>query len=345
MVFEALNSYLAVDLTRVVERMGEIVTEGWAEETELLDGLAAIPGAESLGIRRTVRSLIEAGGKRLRAATALLAARGRGDAPAGEQAVELGAVVELLHLATLIHDDVIDRSALRRGTATLHTVVGEPVAVLAGDHLYSHALWDLLRLVPRLNIVRRLARTVDVLCRGEILQNRLARSGDAGWKPPDEDQYLQIIGRKTADFIAACGETGALLAEEPELVEPLSRYGYALGLAFQITDDLLDYTGASRRTGKEVGNDWELGRLTLPLIHALHDPTHHERLSVLLDRDDDDARAETMALLHRAGSLTYAQRRAADFVEQARDAVADYPNQRVAEVLRRTANDVLERRC
>ena len=344
MVFEALKDYLADDLRRVAARMEAVVAEGWAEEADLLASLASVEGAESLGARKTIRRLAVAGGKRLRDSLALLAARGvDGEGPASEEAVELAAVVELLHLATLIHDDVIDRSDLRRGVPTVHTQVGEHVAVLTGDHLYSHSLWDLVVKLPRLDVVRRLARAVDVLCRGEILQNRLARRG-ADWRPPTEEQYLSIIRRKTADFFAASGELGALVAGRDELAPVFHRYGNALGLAFQITDDLLDYTGAADSTGKDRGNDWDRGRMTLPLLYALTRCPDGGELRVLLADEDPDAYPRAVELLRACGALDYAARRAAAFIDEALEALTDYPHPVVAELLRETARGVLARR-
>ncbi|MCD4732935.1 polyprenyl synthetase family protein [bacterium] len=307
MLSENVHSYLKPELKRLDELMREIV----AGDFPLINH----------GLER----LINAGGKRLRGIIVLLAARGNGaNAAPVEQALETAAAVELIHLATLIHDDVIDRAAERRGEPTLHNRLDNQTAVLIGDHLYARVIHRLTTALERLDIIAALARAVDTLCQGEIRQLHVSKLET----PLDENGYLRIIQEKTADFFSACGRMGALLTGDAELTRRLSEYGLALGTAFQITDDLLDYRGRSELTGKDSGNDLAEGRITLPLIHAFKRGAVSTEELTTTPADDIARRVIECGALESAAAV------GEEYINRALTALNDYPNQEVGELLR-----------
>ena len=258
--------------------------------------------------------IVEGGGKRMRPLITLLCARALGYP--GTQHVELAAVIEFLHTATLLHDDVVDVSALRRGRATANANWGNAPSVLVGDFIYSRAFQVLVG-IGDMEILRLMSDTTNIIAEGEVEQ--LARAGD-----PDatEAQYTQIIGKKTAVLFAAAAELGAVLAgAAAETCERLRRYGLALGFAFQIADDVLDYSADESSLGKHLGDDLAEGKATLPLIHALAhvDPATVVRLRRAIEDGERAAMPEVMAAIHATGGLDYSRQRARDY---ARDALA-----------------------
>lgn len=307
MQLKNVQLYLKPELKRLDELMRKIV----AGDFPLINN----------GLER----LINAGGKRLRGILVLLAARGNGaNAASTEQALETAAAVELIHLATLIHDDIIDRADERRGETTLHRRLDNQTAVLIGDHLYARVIHRLTTALERLDVIAALARAVDILCQGEIRQLHVSKLGT----PLDESGYLRIIEEKTADFFSTCGRMGALLTGDAELTRKLSEYGLALGMAFQITDDLLDYRGRSELTGKDSGNDLAEGRITLPLIHAF------ERGAVSPDELATTPLDDITRRVVESGALDSAAAVGQDYIDRALTALTDYPNQEVGELLR-----------
>jgi octaprenyl-diphosphate synthase len=209
--------------------------------------------------------LIAAGGKRLRplltVAAARLAREGRG---AGEGAHKLAAAVEFIHTATLLHDDVVDSSRLRRGKVAAHLIWGAPSSVLVGDFLFARA-FELMVETGSMRALKILAEASRVIAEGEVLQ--LTRAHDIRL---DQATYLEIITAKTAELFAAAAEAGGVSADAPEeRIEALRSYGLNLGLAFQLADDALDYSGASETLGKNAGDDFHEGKATLPLLLAV----------------------------------------------------------------------------
>jgi octaprenyl-diphosphate synthase len=211
-----------------------------------------------------------AGGKRLRPILLLMAARLAGYG--GPRAVRMGCVVELLHTATLIHDDVVDQAPLRRGRPSANARWGDDASILVGDHLYSKS-FALMVEDGDAAVLETLARATVSMTEAEVLQLERKRSGSAS-----ETDYLRIITQKTASFISACCRIGALLAKAPEdRVEALTRYGLHIGIAFQISDDSLDFVADQVRLGKAVGADLKEGKRTLPLIATLERPAIQAR--------------------------------------------------------------------
>jgi len=206
--------------------------------------------------------IVSAGGKRLRPALVLLAARALG--AQGEEPRLLAAVMEFIHTATLLHDDVVDHSDLRRGRRTANAQWGNEAAVLSGDFLYSRS-FQMMVDSGRMAIMRLMADTTNAIAEGEVLQ--LLNAGDPD---VDETRYLRVIELKTAVLFSAAMQAGAIAADaSPAQQQALGRYGHDLGMAFQLIDDVLDYTADPEVSGKAVGNDLAEGKPTLPLIYAM----------------------------------------------------------------------------
>ena len=213
-------------------------------------------------IRRVSEYIIAGGGKRLRPAVLLLAANACGYR--GTAHHTLAAVLEMIHTATLLHDDVVDESQMRRGHATANAAFGNAASVLVGDFLYSRA-FQLMVGVDRMRVLAIMADATNVIAEGEVMQ--LMHAGDAA---VSEDAYFEVIRRKTAKLFEAAGRLGAVLGNaSANLEESLAAYGMHLGTAFQIMDDVLDYSGDVAAIGKNVGDDLAEGKMTLPLIRAL----------------------------------------------------------------------------
>ena len=216
------------------------------------------------------RYIISAGGKRLRPALLLLSAGAFGcDTP---QRFELAAVVEFIHTATLLHDDVVDASVMRRGNATANETFGNPASVLVGDFLYSRAFQMMVDLQD-MRIMQVLADATNIIAEGEVMQ--LMNMHNAAL---DEAGYLQVIRSKTAKLFEASARAGAILAgASPEMESACAEYGQALGTAFQVIDDVLDYAGDAQAMGKNLGDDLREGKATLPLISAMQRGTPEQR--------------------------------------------------------------------
>ena len=220
-------------------------------------------------IGQVSRYIIAAGGKRLRPALLLLTSGALGYH--GEQRFNLAAVVEFIHTATLLHDDVVDESVLRRGNATANETFGNPASVLVGDFLYSRA-FQMMVDAQDMRVMQVLADATNVIAEGEVLQ--LMNMHNASL---DEAGYLQVIRSKTAKLFEASARVGAILAgSTTEMEHACAEYGQALGTAFQVIDDVLDYTGEAAVMGKNVGDDLREGKATLPLIAAMQRGTASE---------------------------------------------------------------------
>ncbi len=283
--------------------------------------------------------LLRMKGKLFRPTLLLLSHRAAGGAD--RRLVKLAAVVELIHLATLVHDDSVDHSALRRGMPTLNALFSHQVAVIMGDYLYSRAIIELVQ-VGDLEPLRVFARVTNEMTIGEMRQleahDKLAFS---------ESQYDLLIRAKTASLLSGACEVAALDAAAP-VREALSRFGMLLGMAFQITDDLLDYTQPEAVTGKPSGLDLKEHKVTLPLIAALPRLSPGERRVVsqlMTTADPTDAQvAEVIQLIEAAGGMDYARRRALDLAQQADAALGVLPPTPAREALRDCIAYAVERR-
>ncbi|MEZ4415083.1 MAG: polyprenyl synthetase family protein [Gemmatimonadota bacterium] len=256
-------------------------------------------------------------GKLLRPTLLLLSSQ-VGDQPA-DDVVTLAAVVELVHLATLVHDDAVDHSVLRRGLPTVNALWTHQVAIIMGDYLYSRAVTELAGL-GRLEALRALATAANEMSVGEMRQ---LTSYDA--LEFSEDDYYALIAAKTASLMRAACEMGALAGVD-RYREPLARYGQNLGMAFQIADDLLDYTGSELVTGKPTGHDLREHKVTLPLVEAMRHASEAEltEIRALFDQVDpaDEQIERVVEIVEQRGGLKYARARAQAFAEEALEALA-----------------------
>jgi octaprenyl-diphosphate synthase len=249
--------------------------------------------------------------------TLLLLANRVGDRP-DERAVTLAAVVELVHLATLVHDDAVDHSVLRRGQPTVNALWTHQVAIIMGDYLYSRAITELAG-VGSLDAVQVMARAANEMSVGEMRQLTSYDALDFG-----EADYYRLIAAKTASLMSAACELGALVGE-PRHRSALARYGHNLGMAFQIADDLLDYTSSEEVTGKPSGHDLREHKVTLPLVGAMTRASEREMVEIRrfftrAEPDDDDI-ARIVALVADRGGLEYARARAAEYASRAEAAL------------------------
>lgn len=271
-------------------------------------------------VNQIAEYIIDAGGKRLRPLVHLLAARACGYR--GEDHIQLAAVIEFIHTATLLHDDVIDESERRRGQRTAHQVWGNAASVLVGDFLYSRS-FQLMVELDSLPIMRILADTTNTIAAGEVLQ--LMQLGDTG---VDESGYLRVIGDKTACLFAAAARLGAVLAQRPVAQQQhMHEFGFALGQAFQITDDWLDYSGSGDALGKNLGDDLAEGKVTLPLILALKRAADDDRTFLEQTiRDGGTGQLDRVRdVLRSTGALDSAIDRAGEFSRQAIDLLSTLP--------------------
>ena len=256
-------------------------------------------------IRQVADYIVGGGGKRLRPALLLLAATACGYK--GRDHHVLAAAIEMIHTATLLHDDVVDESKLRRGHATANAQFGNPASVLVGDFLYSRT-FQLMVSVDRMRVLAIIADATNLIAEGEVLQ--LLHTGDAAL---DEPAYFRVIERKTAKLFEAAGRLGGVLGgASAECEDALARYGMHLGTAFQIMDDVLDYSGDAAQIGKNLGDDLAEGKMTLPLIRALAVGTLDEAALIrhAVSGGGLTDFAPVVAALHRTGALAYAQERA-----------------------------------
>lgn len=222
------------------------------------------------------RHVLLAGGKRFRPACVALSSRAISEHVDARRLVAVATAMELVHTATLVHDDVVDNTHVRRGVATANAVFGNGVAVLTGDYLLAKAV-SMLASETNMRLIHTLADVTVQMSEGEVLQ--MVASGDPNLT---DEAYFELIRKKTAEFIAGCCRCGAILADaSSEEEEALSHYGLNIGMAFQITDDLLDYTGDPALTGKPVGNDLREGRATLPLLLGLRNTSDGHRAMLL----------------------------------------------------------------
>ena len=218
--------------------------------------------SDVLLVRKVADYIIGAGGKRMRPALLLTVARACGYA--GTHHIDLAAVIELIHTATLLHDDVVDESALRRGAETANALFGNAASVLVGDFLYSRAFQMMLS-VPNHRVTEVLADATNVIAEGEVLQLMNCHNADLS-----VEEYLQVVRFKTAKLFEAAARLGGIIANVgSDIEDDLANYGMHLGTAFQIIDDVLDYSGDEGATGKHLGDDLAEGKTTLPLIHVM----------------------------------------------------------------------------
>ncbi|WP_374318425.1 polyprenyl synthetase family protein [Pseudoxanthomonas kaohsiungensis] len=292
-------------------------------------------------INQVSEHIVSAGGKRLRPMLVVLA--GQATATGGRTGADhhqLAAIVEFIHTSTLLHDDVVDESDLRRGRSTANAIWGNAASVLVGDFLYSRS-FQLMVELDRMEVMQVLADTTNRIAEGEVLQLLHVRNPDT-----DEAAYLRVIERKTAVLFAAGTRLGALASgADAATQQALYDYGMNLGYAFQIADDVLDYTADAADLGKNLGDDLAEGKATLPLIHAMagSDAATRERLRAIVQDGDSTSMPEVLAAIHATGGLDYSRRRAMDYAVAAEAALAGLPESEALAALRGLARYAVER--
>ncbi len=288
--------------------------------------------------------IVGAGGKRLRPVMLLLSARalGYGGRPqhAAAHHVLLATVVEFIHTATLLHDDVVDESELRRGRQTANAAFGNAASVLVGDFLYSRAFQMMVE-VDRMQVMRILADATNTIAEGEVLQLMNCNDPDV-----DEERYLKVIRYKTARLFEAAARLGAVLCDaSSEVEEAAAEYGRRIGTAFQLIDDVLDYSGVTADIGKNVGDDLREGKPTLPLIHVMRHgaPEQREQVREAIRQGHTEHFDAIMAAIGSTGALDYARRRARAEVDAGRAALEHFPDGEHRSALIALAEHAVER--
>jgi len=291
-------------------------------------------------VSKAAGHLIFSGGKRLRPLLNILSARLCGyEDPF---VVKFSTIIEFLHTATLLHDDVVDDAAIRRGKPVAHSIFGAPVTVLVGDFLLARAL-TIATQTENPKIIRVISEITESMCQGEIQQ--LSRKGDVNLA---ESEYMEVIQRKTGFLIQGACQTGAILAGAAPVIEKqLSQYGYHIGLVFQIADDLLDYTAQTNILGKRVGADLREGKLTLPVIYALNRAEGRERDKMIKIIEDEtftpDEFQELIKMIDSHGGIAYSQSVAKTHVTAAKEIMGTFPPGETRNTLSMIADYALNR--
>ena len=287
-----------------------------------------------------VRHVIEGGGKRLRPILLLLSAKACGYQ--GEARYHFAALAELIHVASLVHDDVIDEAPLRRGRETVHTKWGNKVAVLVGDYMHALILTMLVSYPEQVQVIHLIAEATQAMCEGEVIHAYKKRDFEIS-----QDDYLKIVHLKTGKLIVASAAIGAELAQSTEYTKAMTDYGECIGTAFQIVDDLLDFTADAEAFGKQPFNDVREGKLTLPLIHTRDQCSASERETFrtvfLGEARDDEQIAWLEQLLVKYGAREYAMEVAAEYTERAKRQLHGLPSSPAREALSQLADYVIDR--
>ncbi len=292
------------------------VTEAEAVDRLILQELSS----DVVLINQIGAYIVNSGGKRLRPMLHLLGAKAWGYS--GNQHLTMAAVIEFIHTATLLHDDVVDGSDLRRGKNSVNAVWGNSASVLVGDFLYSRAFQMMVR-VDQMRVMDILSYTTTLIAEGEVLQllncNNPATS---------EEKYREVIARKTAILFSAATRLSAVLTGAPESIEQaLSDYGLHLGTAFQLIDDVLDYKADPEELGKNLGDDLAEGKPTLPLIHAMQNskPEESAVIKKAIEEGDREAFATVFAIVESSNAIAYTEQRADEEAQKAIDALEPLP--------------------
>ena len=311
-------------VARDMQRVDDYIREQLASDVVLINQLS--------------HYIIGSGGKRLRPQLVLLSAGACGYS--GDQHVCVAAIIEFIHTATLLHDDVVDASDLRRGRETANAVWGNEAAVLVGDFLYSRS-FEMMVGVQSMRVMDILARTTNRIAEGEVMQLLNVREPDLS-----ESLYIDVIEAKTARLFQAATQLGAVLAEQDDDKRTaLAEYGNKLGTAFQIVDDVLDYRSDSAALGKNVGDDLAEGKNTLPLIYAMRDGNSEETALIrqaIKDADLDNL-AGVLKAIESTNALEKSLETASRYAEQANDALAALPDTQFRDALSAIAQNAVKR--
>lgn len=294
-----------------------------------------VPLVEKMG-----HYIVESGGKRLRPLLVLLSANACGYT--GEKHIPLAAVIEFIHTATLLHDDVVDNSDLRRGKSTANAKWGNAPSVLVGDFLYSRAFQILVE-IGRMEIMQVISHATTVIAEGEVLQLLNQRNPDTS-----EESYMQVILGKTAMLFEAATEAGAILADaSSDARQAMQAYGRHLGIAFQLIDDVMDYLSSAEEMGKNVGDDLAEGKATLPLIYAMRqgDETQRQLIRQAIRKGGLEDLSPILAIVQETGAIDYARSKAQEQVDLAIAALEHLPDTSFRDTLRSLAQMAVARKA
>lgn len=264
--------------------------------------------------------IINSGGKRLRPAIAILSAKACGYQ--GDKHINLATIIEFIHTATLLHDDVVDNSDMRRGQETANSLWGNEASVLVGDFLYTRS-FEMMVEMDSMRLMQILSSTTNIIAEGEVLQLLNCHDADT-----TESRYLEVIHHKTAKLFEAAGQLGAVICKTTNQIEKaMSLYAMHLGSAFQLVDDLLDYSHSSETIGKNIGDDLAEGKPTLPLIHAMRQGTDQQAAIIreAIEQGQRDRIDEIITIINETGAIDYTAHAAAQEVAHAKQALNILP--------------------
>lgn len=334
-IIGALRAFFADTSPVIIEKIHNRI----AVDMRAVDGvIRASLHSDVVLVRQVAQHIIAGGGKRLRPALVLLSAGAFGYA--GADHCKLAAIVEFIHTATLLHDDVVDESSLRRGQATSNALFGNAASVLVGDFVYSRA-FQMMVDIGNMRVMQILADATNVIAEGEVLQLMNCHDADV-----DETGYLQVIRCKTAKLFEAATRLGAVIAgASARDEEAMAAYGMHLGTAFQLIDDVLDYSGSASEMGKNIGDDLAEGKSTLPLIYAMRSgtPEQSARVREAIERGGLDELAPVLEAVRQTGALEYARRQAQAESRIACEAISHLPRSNHLESLLELAAFAVER--
>lgn len=305
-----------------------------ALDFKALDGVIRLRLASKVALIDQISGyIIQAGGKRVRPALLLLVAKALANGKETPHTLEMAAVVEFIHTATLLHDDVVDESTLRRGRETANAAFGNAASVLVGDFLYSRA-FQMMVAPNDLRVMQILSDATNTIAEGEVLQLLNMHDPEV-----NEESYLQVIRYKTAKLFEASSELGAILAKASDAErEQAAAFGRHIGTAFQLMDDLLDYTASAAQMGKNAGDDLREGKPTLPLIYLLENGSAQERLLVraAIEQNQDlpeDIFEQILLAVQNSGALNFTQAAAQHEAKLALDCIAAFPKNEATDAL------------
>jgi len=320
MTIDDIQALIADDMNQV----NELIIDRLASEVVLINQIG--------------HYIVNSGGKRLRPVLAVLSARAMGYG--ANRHIDLAAIVEFIHTATLLHDDVVDASELRRGKETANALWGNEASVLVGDFLYSRS-FEMMVEVGSMRVMEILSKATNIISEGEVLQLLNVHDADT-----TEERYLNVIRYKTAKLFEAACQLGAVIAGAPAgQEEAMANYGMHLGTAFQLIDDVLDYSASSDEMGKNVGDDLAEGKPTLPLIYAMRQGTKQQAAVVreAIEQGGLDRLDEVMAAVESTGAIAYTAQTAREEADRAIAALHDIPDSPHKQAMVSLANFAVER--
>ncbi|PCJ31296.1 MAG: octaprenyl diphosphate synthase [Gammaproteobacteria bacterium] len=262
--------------------------------------------------------IINSGGKRLRPALAILCARAAGYQ--GDQHINLATIIEFIHTATLLHDDVVDNSAMRRGRETANNLWGNEASVLVGDFLYTRS-FEMMVEMDSMPLMKILSHTTNIISEGEVLQLLNCNDADV-----TEQNYLEVIHHKTAKLFESAGELGAVVSQaSAEIERAMADYAMHLGSAFQLVDDLLDYSASSETIGKNIGDDLAEGKATLPLIYAMREGNEVQKqiIRTAIEQGQRDKIDEIIVIIQQTGAIDYTAQAAQNEIKRAKESLTN----------------------